>query len=79
MYQFENFDNVDMILDVLFKLLNSSALLDYAIAIQIGGDLNQIGKLIELEQKIENDSVEELPLDSEKNSELSNNNLNLEE
>lgn len=49
MYQFDNFDNIDLVLDVLFKLINSSAPLDYAICIQVGKNLNQLGKLLELE------------------------------
>lgn len=49
MYQFYNFDNIDNVLDVLFKVINSSAPIDYAVSIQIGNDLNQLGKLAELD------------------------------
>ena len=49
LYQFNNFENIDMVLDVMFKLLNSSAPLDYSISIQVGDDLKQLGKLVELE------------------------------
>ncbi|MBR6127228.1 hypothetical protein IKQ21_06040 [bacterium] len=49
LYQFNNFSNIDMVLDVLFKLINSSAPLDYNIAIQVGDNFKQLGKLLELE------------------------------
>ncbi len=49
MYQFNDFEHIDTVLDIMFKLLNSSAPLDYAITIQVGDNLNQLGKLLELE------------------------------
>ena len=48
-YQFYDFEKIDTVLDVLFKVIKSSAPLDYAICIQVGNDLNQLGKLMELE------------------------------
>ena len=48
MYSFDNFDKVDNILDVLFKVMGSSAPIDYAICIQSGGDMKQLNKLISL-------------------------------
>ena len=49
LYQFNSFENIDTVLDVLFKLINSSAPIDYSISIQVGEDLKQLGKLSELE------------------------------
>ena len=49
LYQFDNFERIDSVLDVLFKLINSSAPIDYAICIQIENNFEQLGKLMELE------------------------------
>ncbi len=48
MYSFDNFDKIDDVLDVLFKVMNSTAPIDYAICIQSGGDMKQLNKLISL-------------------------------
>lgn len=48
MYKFNDFDKIDNVLDVLFKIINSNAPLDYAICIQAGDDLEQLKKLISL-------------------------------
>lgn len=48
MYSFNNFENVDKVLDVLFKVLNSTAPLNYAICVQVGDEIVQLNKLIEL-------------------------------
>ncbi len=47
-YKFKDFNDIDTILDTLFKILKSNAPLDYAICIQIEGNDNQINKLVEL-------------------------------
>jgi len=48
MYAFDNFEKIDTILEVLFKVLKSSAPLDYAICIQSGNEMKQLKKLISL-------------------------------
>lgn len=48
MYNFSNFEKVDNILDILFKVINSQAPLNYAICIQVGENAKQLNKLIEL-------------------------------
>lgn len=48
MYSFDNYDKIDNVLDVLFKVMNSSAPMDYAICIQSGDELKQLKKLISL-------------------------------
>ncbi len=48
MYMFNNFERVDAVLDVLFKIINSQAPLNYAICVQIGDNASQLNKLIEL-------------------------------
>lgn len=49
MYYFENFDEIDNVLDVVFKIMNSDSPLDYAFCIQIEDQINKLNKLIELE------------------------------
>jgi len=48
MYSFNNFERIDLVLDVLFKVINSTAPLSYAICIQVGDNIEQLNKLIEL-------------------------------
>lgn len=48
MYGFDNFEKIDIVLDVMFKLINSNSPLDYAICIQVGDHIKQLNKLIEL-------------------------------
>ena len=48
LYSFDNFDNIDTVLDVMNKLLKSTAPLDYAICIQSDNNLEQLKKLSEL-------------------------------
>lgn len=48
LFQFDDFNKVDNILRVLFKVLNSKAPLDYAICIQVGDNTEQLRKLIGL-------------------------------
>lgn len=48
LYNFTNFDKIDTVLDVLFKVMNSNTPLDYAICIQSGENLEQLKKLAEL-------------------------------
>ena len=48
LYNFTNFDKIDTVLDVLFKVMHSNSPLDYAICIQSGENLEQLEKLIGL-------------------------------
>ena len=48
LYQFNRFDEIDNVLEVLFKVIHSNAPLDYAICIQAGDDMEQLKKLISL-------------------------------
>lgn len=48
LYMFDNFDKIDNVLDVMFKVLHSNAPLDYAICIQAGNNIPQLNKLAEL-------------------------------
>lgn len=48
LYDFYDFDEIDAVLDVMFKVLNSSAPLDYAICVQIGNDVLKLKKLVDL-------------------------------
>ena len=50
MYQFRDYNNIDKILDILFKVIHSEAPLDYAICIQIEKDLRKLNKLVDLKQ-----------------------------
>ena len=49
LYKFDDFNKIDNILDVLFKIIESTAPLDYAICIQAGNNMEQLNKLAELE------------------------------
>ena len=48
LYQFNSFEEIDAVLDVLFKILNSNAPLDYSICIQSGDSLPQLKKVADL-------------------------------
>ena len=48
-YYFTNFDKIDSVLDILFKLLHSNTPLKYAITIQVGHNLEQFNQLINME------------------------------
>lgn len=48
LYNFDNFNKIDDVLDILFKLLDSSSKLDYAICIQSGDNKTNLYKLAEL-------------------------------
>ncbi len=48
LYNFDNFNQIDDILDILFKLLDSSSKIDYAICIQSGDNETNLNKLAEL-------------------------------
>ncbi len=48
LYQFNSFDEIDSVLDVLFKVIHSNAPLDYSICIQAGDDLVQLKKIADL-------------------------------
>lgn len=54
MYSFNNYNKIDNVLQILFKVLHSTTPLDYAICIQAGdmtqNNLKQIRKLIKLQQ-----------------------------
>ena len=45
LYNFLDFDKVDVVLDVLFKVMHSTAPIDYEICIQSGDDLEQLKKI----------------------------------
>lgn len=45
LYEFIDFDKIDTVLDVLFKVLHSNTPIDYAICIQSGDDIEQLKKL----------------------------------
>lgn len=47
-YQFYDFDKIDETLDILFKLINSEAPIKYAISIQVGNNIEQFDKIIDL-------------------------------
>ncbi len=49
MYTFKDYSRIDKVLEVLFKVLKSSAPIDYAICIQVGNNMQQLRKLISLE------------------------------
>jgi len=49
LYKFDDFNKIDNILDVLFKVIESTAPLDYVICIQAGNNMEQLNKLAELE------------------------------
>ena len=48
LYNFENFYGIDRVLTVLFKVINGSTPLDYAISIQVENNIPQLKKLISL-------------------------------
>ena len=48
LYNFSDFDKIDTVLDVLFKVLHSNTPITYAICIQSGNDLEQLKKLATL-------------------------------
>lgn len=48
LYQFDDFNKIDNVLRVLFKVLNFKAPLDYAMCIQAGDNIKQLQKLIGL-------------------------------
>lgn len=47
-YFFDNYNKIDEVLDVLFKVINSSAPIDYAICVQCGNEMKQLKKLVNL-------------------------------
>lgn len=49
LYYFDDFNQIDNIITILFKLIKSSAPLDYNISIQVENDLDKIKKLADLE------------------------------
>ena len=50
LYYFDDFDKIDKVLEVLFKVLKSNTPLEYEICIQSGMDLDQLKKISELNQ-----------------------------
>ena len=48
LYQFNSFNEIDSVLETLFKVIHSNAPLDYSICIQAGEDLTQLKKLADL-------------------------------
>ena len=49
LYKFDDFNKIDNVLDVLFRLINSNAPLDYVICIQADDNIKQLEKLAALE------------------------------
>lgn len=49
LYNFDNFNKIDDVLDVIFKIKKSSSPLDYAVCIQAGENFIQLKKLADLE------------------------------
>ena len=49
MYSFNDFNNVDKVLEILFKLVKGTAPIEQAICIQVGDNLQQLQKLINLQ------------------------------
>ena len=49
LYYFDKFDEIDDVIEVLFKVLKSNAPLDYAICIQVGENLEQLKKIADLQ------------------------------
>ena len=50
LYKFDRFEKIDDVLDVMFRLINSKAPLEYSISIQTGDDLQLIKKLSDLKE-----------------------------
>ena len=48
LYQFDDFNKVDNVLQILFKVLHSKAPIDCAIGIQVGENIKQLQKLVNL-------------------------------
>ena len=48
LYRFNQFSEIDKVLDIIFKVLKSDTPLDYCICIQAGDDVNQLKKLASL-------------------------------
>ena len=48
MYQFNNFDRIDNVLDTIFKVMKSNSMIDYAFCVQVGDNPKQLDKLISL-------------------------------
>ena len=49
LYYMNDFNRVDSVIDILYKLRNISDIFDYVCCVQIGNDLVQMNKLIELQ------------------------------
>ena len=49
-YTFNDFENIDNILDILFRITGSEAPLDYLICIQVGSDYKKLKYLINLQE-----------------------------
>ena len=50
LYQFDNLEKIDDVLDVMFKIIHSNAPLDYSISVQSGDNLQIIKKLSDLKE-----------------------------
>ena len=48
LYNFYDFDKIDTVLDVMFRVLKSSAPLDYSICVQVDNDILKLQKLMGL-------------------------------
>lgn len=49
LYYFDDFNKIDNVLDVMFKILDTQSLLDYSVCIQSGNDLTQLSRLADLQ------------------------------
>jgi len=50
LYKFNNFDKIDNVIDILYRIINSPAPLRYMICIQAGDNMEQLDKLISLQE-----------------------------
>jgi len=50
LYKFNNFDKIDSVIDILYRIINSPAPLRYLICIQAGDNIEQLDRLIALQE-----------------------------
>ena len=48
LYSFYDFDKIDSVLDIMFRILNSNSPLDYSICIQVDNNIAKLKKLMDL-------------------------------
>lgn len=49
-YSFNDFEKIDIVLELLFKILNSELPIDYIMCIQIGNDTTKLKQLVDLQE-----------------------------